>query len=50
MKPGFGVNMLRHAFVSDVTLKDMPFVDELKAVADQLGHHPKETILYKKRI
>lgn len=50
MKPGFGVNMLRHAFVSDVTLKDMPFVDELKEVAKQLGHHPSETILYKKRI
>lgn len=49
MKPGFGVNMLRHAFVSDVTLKDMPFVDELKEVATQLGHNPNETILYKKR-
>ena len=50
MKPGFGVNMLRHAFVSDVTLKDMPFVNELKEVAEKLAHNSKETILYKKRI
>lgn len=46
-KPGFGVNILRHAFVSDV-LKGMPFLDSLKNIATSLGHTPGETILYKK--
>lgn len=47
-RPGFGVNMLRHAFVSDEFLKDVPFLDELKDVAYSLGHSMSETMLYKK--
>ena len=48
-KPGFGVNMLRHAYVSDVALKNMPFLDQLKETAEELGHSAMETILYKKK-
>jgi hypothetical protein len=48
-KPGLGVNILRHAYVSDVVLPDMPFLDKLKKTAEQLGHSPEETLLYKKR-
>jgi integrase len=47
-KPGVGVNILRHAFVSDTVLSQMPFLDELKETAYKLGHSPSETILYKK--
>lgn len=47
-KPGFGVNILRHSFVSD-KLKNVPFIDKLKEIAEELGHSSKETMLYKKR-
>lgn len=47
-KNGFGVNILRHAYVSDVVLKDTPFVKELKQTAKELGHSSAETLLYKK--
>jgi hypothetical protein len=47
-KPGFGVNLLRHAFVSDEFLSNMPFITELKETAYKLGHSMKETLLYKK--
>lgn len=46
--PGFGVNMLRHAFVSDNVLKESPFFNELENVAYALGHSMNETMLYKK--
>ena len=45
---GFGVNLLRHAYVSDELLTEMPFIEELKNSAYKLGHSMKETILYKK--
>lgn len=48
-KKGFGVNMLRHAYVNDVILQNMPLVSDLKKTAISLGHSHKETILYKKR-
>ena len=47
-KKGFGVNLLRHAYVSDELLSDMPFIEELERSAYKLGHSMKETILYKK--
>ena len=49
-KPGFGVNILRHAFISDNVLADMPFIDELKTVASQMGHSTQQQVLYKKHI
>ena len=49
-KPGFGVNILRHAYVSDQVLPDMPFIDELKTVASQMGHSTQQQVLYKKHI
>lgn len=48
-KPGFGVNILRHSYVSD-NLKGMPFLDKIKDIASDLGHSPSETVLYKKKV
>jgi len=49
-KKGFGVNMLRHAYVNDVILQNMPLISDLKDTATSLGHSHKETVLYKKRV
>jgi hypothetical protein len=49
-KPGFGVNILRHAFITDTILKDMPYIHELKNVATQMGHSTQQQVLYKKHI
>lgn len=49
-RPGFGVNMLRHAYVSEEVLGQSPFLDELKEIAYKLGHSMNETLLYKKHI
>lgn len=49
-KPGFGVNILRHSFITETILKDMPFIDELKTVASQMGHSLQQQALYKKHI
>jgi len=46
-KKHFGVNILRHSYVSDV-LKGMPFLDDIKKTATELGHSMSETLLYKK--
>ncbi len=46
-KKNFGVNILRHSYVSDV-LKGMPFLDDIKKTATELGHSMSETLLYKK--
>jgi hypothetical protein len=46
----FGVNLLRHAYVSDQIMADVPFITELKRHAYELGHSPEETMLYKKRL
>jgi len=45
---GFGVNLLRHAYVSDNLLSQMPFLHELRQEAYKLGHSMNETVLYKK--
>ena len=42
------VNLLRHAFVSDVVLKDMPDLQKLDEKAEQLGHSIPRMMLYKK--
>jgi hypothetical protein len=47
-KKGFGVNILRHAFVSDKVLDSMPFFDQIKNFSYQLGHSVMETLFYKK--
>lgn len=49
-QPGFGVNLLRHAYVSDEVLEKMPFISDLKHTAYKLGHSMKETMLYKKHV
>jgi len=49
-KPGFGVNILRHSFITENVLKDMPYIDELKTVASQMGHSIHQQALYKKHI
>jgi hypothetical protein len=49
-KPGFGVNILRHAFITDNVLHDTPFVAELKETATQMGHSVSQALLYKKHI
>jgi hypothetical protein len=49
-KPGFGVNILRHSFITDTVLKDTPFLEELKTVATQMGHSTQQQALYKKHI
>lgn len=49
-KKGFGVNMLRHAYVNDVILQNMPLISDLKNTATSLGHSHRETVLYKKRV
>jgi len=49
-KPGFGVNILRHAFITDKVLQDTPYVSELKEIATQMGHSVPQALLYKKHI
>jgi hypothetical protein len=49
-KPGFGVNILRHSFITETVLKDTPFIEELKTVATQMGHSTQQQALYKKHI
>jgi integrase len=48
----FGKNisasMLRHIYVSDVTLKNVPKLSELEKVAHDMGHSTTEQMLYKK--
>jgi integrase len=48
-KTGFGVNILRHSYVTD-NLKGMPFLDKIKDIATDLGHSSNETVLYKKKV
>lgn len=43
-----GVNQLRHTYVSDVVLKDMPKLSELNKVAKEMGHSVENQLLYKK--
>lgn len=41
-------SMLRHIYVSDVVLKNIPKMDDLKQVASDMGHSIGEQMLYKK--
>jgi len=41
-------SMLRHIYVSDVTLKNMPKLSELEKVAHDMGHDVSQQMLYKK--
>jgi len=40
-------SMLRHIYVSDVTLKNMPKLSELEKVAAAMGHSVEEQMMYK---
>lgn len=42
------VNMLRHIYISENVLKDVPKLEELKKVASEMGHSVEEQTLYKK--
>lgn len=42
------VNMLRHIYISDKVLKDVPKLNELQEVAKDMGHNVAEQMLYKK--
>jgi integrase len=41
-------SMLRHIYVSDVTLKNMPKLSELEKIAHDMGHSTAEQMMYKK--
>lgn len=43
------VNMLRHIFISEEVLKDMPKIQELQEVAREMGHSMDQQILYAKK-
>jgi integrase len=43
-----GVSMLRHIYISDKVLKDVPKLDNLKKIANDMGHSVNEQLLYKK--
>lgn len=43
------VNMLRHIFISEGVLKDVPDLKELEKVAEQMGHNVEQQMLYKKK-
>jgi site-specific recombinase XerD len=41
-------SMLRHIFISDNVLKDVPKMQELDKIAHDMGHSREEQMLYKK--
>ena len=41
-------SMLRHIFISDEVLKDVPKIEELQKIAAEMGHSVGEQMLYKK--
>lgn len=43
------VNMLRHIFISDEVLKNVPALEKLERVAEDMGHSTDQQILYKKK-
>lgn len=47
-KKKISVNMLRHIYISDNVLKDMPKLENLQEIARNMGHNFNEQILYKK--
>lgn len=42
------VNMLRHIYISDEVLKDVPALERLEEVAKDMGHSTDTQVLYKK--
>jgi len=42
------VNMLRHIFITEKVLPDIPALQKLKETAEQMGHSVEEQMLYKK--
>jgi integrase len=45
---GRSVNQLRHTYISDNVLQDMPRLNELAKIANQMGHSVSTQLLYKK--
>ena len=43
------VNMIRHAYISDRVLKDVPALSKLEQTAEEMGHSVQEQMLYKKK-
>lgn len=43
------VNMLRHIYLSDGLLKDVPDLKKMEAVAKDMGHNVEQQLLYKKK-
>jgi len=41
-------SMLRHIFISDEVLKDVPKMEDLQKIASEMGHSTGEQMLYKK--
>jgi hypothetical protein len=46
---GVSVNILRHSYISDEVLKDMPALSELEEKAKAMGNSVSQQILYKKK-
>lgn len=46
---GISVSMLRHIFISEDVLKDMPDLDKLQEKAEELGHSVQQMVRYKKK-
>lgn len=42
------VNILRHSYISEKVLKDMPLIKELQEQAEDMGHSLDQQLLYKK--
>lgn len=42
------VSMLRHIYISDKVLKNMPALNDLQETATEMGNSPNQAILYKK--
>jgi hypothetical protein len=46
---GISVSMLRHIYITDDVLKDMPEIERLKDKAEDLGHSVSQMMRYKKK-
>lgn len=46
---GISVSMLRHIYITDDVLKDMPELERLQEKAEDLGHSVEQMIRYKKK-
>lgn len=42
------VNILRHSYITENVLKDVPRLSELRDVAEQMGHNVQQQMLYKR--